>query len=128
MNETFYKRMFFVGALWNVVGGAFIVLATNWIFSMSGLTRPSPPLYYYAWIALFVTFGIGYYMVSRDPNNNRNIVLLGLIGKAIFSVIFLYNMFAYPGQVPMFFLVPVIGDLVFVVLFAMFLMGARQTK
>ena len=26
MNETFYRRMFLVSALWNIVGGAVLVL------------------------------------------------------------------------------------------------------
>ncbi len=126
MGETFYRRTFFVGALWNILGGAFIVLATNWIFSRQGLPVPHPPLYYHAWIALFVTFGIGYYMVWRDPYSNKNIVILGIIGKLAFAAIFLWNMQVYRSEVPRLFLIPVVGDLVFVVLYWMFLVIARD--
>jgi CDP-diglyceride synthetase len=126
MSELFYKRMFLIGALWNVLGGAFIVFATNWVFALDGLAPPSPPLYYQAWIALFLTFGIGYYLVYRDMYRNTAIVALGAVGKLAFSVVFVYNMASYPGQVPRFFLIPVIGDLVFVVLFLMFLKFARR--
>src|SRR3974377_1382854 len=108
MGETFYKRMFFVGAAWNVVGGGFIVLATNWIFGRQGLPVPHPPLFYYAWIALFVTFGIRYYMVYRSPYSNKNIVILGIIGKLAFSAVFIWNFLAYRGQVPTLFLIPVV--------------------
>jgi hypothetical protein len=125
LGEAFYKNMFLVGAVWNVLGGGLIVAATGWIFSRAGLRPPEPPLYYNAWIALFVVFGIGYYMVSRDLYRNKNIVVLGIIGKLAFSAIFIYNLISYPSQVPRFFLIPVIGDLVFVVLFGMFLGFAR---
>src|SRR3990172_6630105 len=86
----------------------------------------SPPAYYYSWIALFVTFGIGYLMVYRDMYKNKNIVILGIIGKFSFSVIFIYNMINYMGQIPLIFIVPVIGDLVFFVLFSKFLLFARS--
>ena len=127
MGEAFYRRMFLVGALWNVLGGAFVVLFTGRIFTLTGLTPPLPPLYYHSWIALFVTFGIGYFMVYRDPYANRNIVILGIIGKLSFSVIFIYNIIVFENQIPTLFLIPVIGDLVFVVLFWMFLRFARRT-
>ena len=126
MTENFYKRMFLIGALWNILGGAFIVYFSGWIFSLSDLTIPQPPAYYYSWIALFVTFGIGYLMVYRDMYKNKNIVILGIIGKLSFSVIFIYNMINYRGQIPLFFIIPVIGDLVFVVLFSKFLLFARS--
>jgi hypothetical protein len=128
MSETGYKRMFFIGALWNLLGGTVFILATRWIFDSAGLTPPSPPLYYYAWIALFMTFGIGYYLVSRDLYRNRDIALLGAIGKFVFSIVFIWNYIAYPGQVPRFFWVGVVGDLVFVVLFVMFLRFASKQK
>ena len=125
MSETAYRRMFLIGAIWNVAGGAFIIAATGWIFRSAGLTEPFPPLYYYAWIALFMTFGVGYYLVYRDMFRNRDIVLLGAIGKTAFAAVFLYDFAVYSGAVPRFFLFPVIGDLIFVVLFVMFLRFAR---
>jgi len=128
MTETGYERMFFIGALWNLVGGAFIILATRWVFASAGLTPPSPPLYYYAWIALFMTFGAGYYLVYRDLYRNRDIALLGAIGKLAFALVFIWNFIAYQAQVPRFFLIPVAGDLVFVVLFVMFLRFAGAKK
>ena len=33
MNETAYRRMFFVAALWNLGGGVFIIAATGWLFA-----------------------------------------------------------------------------------------------
>ncbi|MER3445383.1 MAG: hypothetical protein C4291_00460 [Candidatus Dadabacteria bacterium] len=127
MNESFYKRVFLIGALWNIVGGAFITLFAVWIFSTANLTPPQPPAYFHSWIALFVTFGIGYYMVYRDMYGNKNIVILGIIGKMAFAIIFIYNMITLRGQVPLFFLIPVIGDLIFAALFGMFLDFAKKT-
>ncbi len=126
MSESFYKKVFLIGALWNIGGGVVIVLFTGWIFASANLTPPQPSVYYYAWIALFVTFGIGYYMVYRDMYANKNLVILGIIGKLGFAAIFLAGIAAMPGQIPLFFLIPVIGDLVFVGLYGMFLNFAKK--
>ena len=121
MTEAFYKRVFFASALWNLVGGAFIIAATGWIFDSSGVAIPFPAAYYYTWTAMILVFGLGYYCVYRDMFRNRDIVLMGVIGKTAFSAVFLYYFVSYPGQIPVLFLIPIGGDLVFVVLFAMFL-------
>jgi hypothetical protein len=126
MNENFYKSVFLIGALWNIAGGVFITLFTGWIFSTANLTPPQPLAYYHSWIALFVTFGIGYYMVYKDMYGNKNIVFLGMVGKLAFAIIFLYYMLTFRGQIPLFFLIPVIGDLVFALLFGMFLGFAKR--
>jgi hypothetical protein len=128
VSGRFYRRMFLVAAGWNLGGGAFIVIATRWIFSSAGLQPPQPPLYYQAWIALFVTFGIGYYWVARDLERHRDIVKLGIIGKLAFAGIFIANLVVFKGQAPRFFLIPVVGDLVFVVLFWMFLRQAGTIR
>jgi tryptophan-rich sensory protein len=127
MNESLYKRVFLIGALWNIAGEAFITLFAGWIFSTANMTPPQPPAYFHSWIVLFVTFGIGYYMVYRNMYGNKDIVILGIIGKVGFAIIFIYNILAFKGQVPLFFLIPVIGDLVFAVLFGMFLDFAKKT-
>ena len=124
--EKFYRSVFLIGALWNLAGGLFIIVFTGWIFKLSGLTPPEPPTYYQSWIALFMTFGIGYYLAYRDMYLNKNIILLGMIGKLAFALDFIINMLIFNGQIPLFFLIPVIGDLVFAGLFASFLIFVRR--
>ena len=128
MTEAGYKRMLLWATIWNLAGGGMVPVATGWIFRFAGLPVPFPPAYYYSWIALFLTFGLGYYFVYRDMYRNRDIVLLGAIGKSGFAAVFIYNFIAYPHQVPSFFWIPVIGDLVFVVLFVMFLRFVNRSK
>jgi hypothetical protein len=117
MSEVFRSRLFLIGALWNLLGGVAIILGTGVIFGLAKLSPPMPEVYYYAWIALFMTFGIGYWMVSRDFENNRNIVILGIIGKVVFSIIFITQFFSSKGLIPPLFWIPVIGDLILALLF-----------
>jgi hypothetical protein len=126
MTETFYRRMFLVASVWNIGGGVVIASFGGLIFSRVGLSLPEPPAYFHSWIALFMVFGVGYYMVYRDMYSNKNIVILGILGKLGFAIIFAYNMIAYPNKIPLFFLAPLIGDLVFVALFLAFLNFARK--
>lgn len=128
MGERGYRRMFVIAAVWNLAGGVIIYAAAARIFATAGLGVPEPAAYFHSWIALFMTFGIGYYMVSRDLHGRRDIALLGIIGKLAFSVIFIAHMIATPGAIPALFLIPVVGDLIFVVVFAMFLRWERRAR
>ena len=115
-----------IAALWNLAGGAFILIATQWIFARAGLSVPEPRAYYDSWIALFMTFGVGYYMVYENMYANKNIAVLGIIGKLAFAAVFLYGLYGVKAQIPRFFIIPVAGDLVFVLLFWMFLSHAKR--
>lgn len=126
MNDKFYKIMFFLGALWNIVGGFLCIILPKQIFSISNLTPPEQVVYYQAWVALFVVLGIGFIMVSRDLYGNKNIVILGIIGKLAFATISYSNVLFFGQKVPIVFMIGAIVDLVFVVLFFMFLHYAKK--
>ncbi len=110
-----------VSALWNIVGGAVLVLLMPFVFGLSKLQPPDPPVWYYCWIALFVTFGIGVLSVYRDMYANKGFVPIGIIGKVSFSVIYLYFFLARPGEIPALILIGVVGDLIFSALYGSFL-------
>ncbi len=125
MLEKLFRKMFLLGAMWNFIGGVAAIFLTDWAFRRQGLVPPFPGNYYYSWIALFMTFGIGYFMVYRDMYGNKNIVILGIIGKLAFAGIFICYMTKYWGLIPHIFLIGVIGDLIFVLLYSMFLLYAK---
>jgi hypothetical protein len=51
------------------------------IFAWLGMKELSYPVLMYALLILVFVFGIGYYWVSRDINNNHDIVKLGFMEK-----------------------------------------------
>jgi hypothetical protein len=73
-------------------------------------------------------FFAGALCVYRDMFRNRDIVLMGAIGQTTFVAIFLYYFISYPGRIPVFFLIPIGGDLVFLVFFVKFLRFAQRTR
>jgi len=128
MNDRFFKWMFYLGAIWNVAGGVAILLLPDVLFTRQGLAAPDPAPYYHSWIALFMVFGVGYYMVARSPHENRNIVILGMVGKIAFAAIFVVHMVLHQDRIPSLFVIPVVGDLLFAFLFALFLVSGPDAR
>jgi hypothetical protein len=131
-SDKFYSRMFLISAIW------------NFYFSLSGLLLPqlnlklcygeevaidimnnfySYTLYNFQQSSILLV-GIGYYIVSRNVNKNHGLVLLGIIGKLFFFVYFSYMYFTMRTTTVSF--LAVIGDFIFSILFAYFLVQKRK--
>jgi hypothetical protein len=128
MGETFYRRMWFLATLYNVVGGILIFIFAGPVLGSAGQPVPEPPLYYQAWIAMFATIGVGYWFVYRNLYQNREIVIMGIIGKLAFATLCLINTFAYPGRIPLIFTLAALGDLTFAFFFWKFLSFQKQGR
>jgi tryptophan-rich sensory protein len=126
MTDRTYRRIFLVGALWNLLGAGLFFLFWRQAFALFQLAHPNYLAFFQAWLALAFVFGIGYYYVYRDLYENLNIVRLGIYGKTVFAVIFMYHV-VFSGFHPVF-LSGAIIDLIFVVLYARFLAYARTRK
>lgn len=126
MTERTFQRIFLGGALWNLIGAGLFFLFWRQAFAFFNLEPPTYLAFFQAWLALAFVFGIGYYYVSQDLYGNLNIARLGIYGKTAFSVIFIYHVI-FSGFHPVF-LSGVFIDLVFVVLYALFLVHARGRK
>lgn len=126
VTDRTYQRIFLVGALWNLFGAGSFFLLWRQAFAYFHLEPPHYLAFFQAWLALAFVFGIGYYYVSRDLYGNLNIVRLGIYGKTAFSAIFIYHVI-FSGFHPVF-LGGAFIDLVFVVLYGLFLAHARRRK
>jgi hypothetical protein len=120
--------MFLISALWNIAGGALLLLFMRQIFALSNVPLPDLPVWYFCWIALFVTFGIGVLSVYRDMYRNRAFVPIGIIGKVSFAIIYVYFFVTRPGQIPGFVLIGVVGDLIFSALYGAFLRFSAASR
>lgn len=113
------KAMFYIAAVFNFVAVALLLPATG-IAAMLGLT-PMPDNGMFNQIALLAIFGFGagYWMVARDPGQNRAVVILGLFLKL--GVVALAVMHYAAGSANLNMLMMVSGDLLFAFAFAYFL-------
>ena len=126
MTERTYRIIFLIGALWNLLGSGLFFLFWRQAFTLFQLAPPNYLAFFQSWLALAFVFGIGYYYVYRDLYGNLNIVKLGIYGKTLFAVIFMYHVI-FSGFHPVF-LSGAIIDVMFVILYVRFLAYARTRK
>lgn len=81
MSRAAARRWLYAAAIYNLVWGAFIVLAPTALFTWCDM---EPPRYVPIWqcVGMIVgVYGIGYGIAARDPDRHWPIVLVGLLGK-----------------------------------------------
>jgi len=119
--------MFIIGAFWNwILSLSFIILSIvdEMIFATFGITKPPTLFFLHALLILIFTFGIGYFIVGRDINNNSGIVILGIISKLAYFACNLIYLFI--GELTIIFVVLAFGDFVFAMLFIEFMLKYEQ--
>lgn len=125
--KDYYKYMFIIGAFWNwILSVSFIILSIvdETIFATFGITKPPTLFFLHALLILIFTFGIGYFIVGRDINNNSGIVILGIISKlAYFGCNLIY---LFMGDLTLVFVVLAFGDFVFAMLYIEFMLKYEQ--
>ncbi|MES2149316.1 MAG: hypothetical protein V4508_05930 [Pseudomonadota bacterium] len=113
------RALFYTAAIFNFLAVLLLLPATG-IATILGLT-PAPDNGVFNQIALLAIFGFGagYWMVGRDPSENRAVVVLGLFLKLGVVAIAAFHFVAGTANLNLFALVS--GDLLFALAFAGFL-------
>lgn len=115
---TFFKALFVISALWNLMGAIFGYFNTAYTFQGFFNRELSDPLYYAiyqgAWGTTLVYF-IGYSLVAYNPLKHTGIVIVGGIGKVGFAISLLK--FYLSGIAGSIVFVVIVGDFIFAVLF-----------
>ena len=124
--ETYYKKMFFIGALWNWSVSLSFALGYKILFPLFGMELPNYLVFFMMFLGLVFVYGIGYFWVSRDINKNHDIVRMGIIGKLIVFVALLWAW--VDGEVPVILVGAGIVDLIFTILFIIFLNTYKQME
>ncbi|MBI9092111.1 MAG: hypothetical protein JEZ12_23105 [Desulfobacterium sp.] len=111
-----YKRLFQAAAVWNIgLGGSLGLFYERLLPLLKMPEAITSPLFLSEVVALVITFGIGYYWVSRDFKGNIPIVKLGVIGKLLVFFTGLYWTTKNGCSLPVLALLS--GDFIFAVLF-----------
>lgn len=127
--KNYYKYLFLIGAIWNLVLGLmFIALSpfADSLFPTFGMEVPPSLIFCHGYFGIAFIFGIGYYLVARDINKNHGIVILGVLGKFYVVILFLiYFILGYTNFLPV---ALGIGDLIFACLFVEFLISFKKIE
>jgi len=128
--ERYYKSLFLVGGVWNIVvslslGMLALLVPSAW--ELFGMTVPPTLFFFNMMIGFVFVFGIGYIVVSRNINENHAIVILG----GVIAKLMVFAGCAVTvslGQAKAIMLVIGTVDLLFAILFVEFLNSVRKVK
>lgn len=118
-----HVKLFLIAAVYNFLGAIVPIVDPKGHFEVffKGTVTESPALMMINqafWVTVLF-FGIGYYMISRDPVRNRGIIWLGAMGKLY--VFGLWTWHYLTDLTAPFALVGATGDLIFACLFLLYL-------
>jgi hypothetical protein len=77
-------------AIYNILAGLHMLILRHETYKMIGMERPKIDFPMQLVGILVALFGVGYYMVARNPLENRNVLLLGFWSKFLGSCLGTY--------------------------------------
>jgi hypothetical protein len=121
-----WKYIFQLKAVINWIESLALLFADRWIRKLLGEKPLTNPEYLQLFVVLVFVIGIGYWWVSQDISRNREIVKLGIYAQSSVFVVLAYQTLV--GNVHPFYLIPGVIDLIFAILFGLFLYSYARTK
>jgi hypothetical protein len=109
------KTVFLIAALYDIILGIVFGLFFKLVYNSFGTELPNHAGYIQLAAAYIFTFGIGFYLVYKDPVRNQAIITLGVLMKLLFVVIVLGHLLI--DAVPAFYIPFALLDIVFLLLF-----------
>ncbi|MEM8530586.1 MAG: hypothetical protein AAGF95_07075 [Chloroflexota bacterium] len=114
----------YASTLYNALGAIGLALPEVF-YPIVGVPTPTHPLYQAVTIMTVVLFGIGYFWLAYTGHRDRTFLAIAALGKASFFGIFVVCWLG--GYVPWMAPLGASGDLVFAVLFGLWLWENRNT-
>jgi len=98
MNESFFRNLFRLAAIYNITVGTAVVLFPQTFFQLFNLPEINYS-YVMSGLGMFVgIYGYGFYLVSLDLRRNHHFAILGLVGKS-FGIVG-WGYYTYLGIIP----------------------------
>jgi hypothetical protein len=126
---NFFKVVFIVSAIWNLIGAVFGYFNTAYTFQLFFNKELIDPLifaiYKGAWGTTFIYF-FGYLIVAHNPLKHSGIVIVGGVGKIGFAIGLLQLYLAGIASSVVF--IVIIGDFIFMLLFIQYFYQLYKAK
>ena len=124
-HEKAYRNLFFIAALYDfILGAAFFFFLPFFFEEIYDMAAPLYPSLYQGGAAFVFVMGIGFYFVYRNMYRNVDIVKIGIAFKSVYTALALYYVFI--EDMPFFFSVFGVLDLIFIVFFIFFLRDFKR--
>ncbi len=126
--EKYYKYLFIGGAFFNWINGfSFLLLSIldPEVFLLFGSSKPPTLLFLHALLLLILTYGLGYFIVGLNIEENEGIVVLGIVSKL--SFFFCCLVYFLIGDIDVILVILATGDFIFACLFAEFLVFKKKS-
>ncbi|RUT02019.1 hypothetical protein DSM106972_060940 [Dulcicalothrix desertica PCC 7102] len=125
-NQTTWKYVFQLKAVINWVESVFLLLSDQWIRKSLNLEPLVNSEYSHLFLALVFVIGIGYWWVGQDISENFSIVKLGIYAQySVFSILAYHTIV---GNIHPFYLLPGVINLIFAILFTIFVYSSASPK
>ena len=122
--SSFFRGVFIAAAIYDGVLGLVFFFLYDPIFQLLQIPLPDNNSYIHITAAYIFVQGVGYWLVYRNPLRNLDLVKLGVVYKAIYSVVALYYL-VIGELIHAIFAWFAVCDVVFLALFVTFLAMAR---
>ena len=83
MRTRYARRVFAAAGFFNIVVGTSMFLAPLLTMRLLGIARPQSPLFMDMASWLILVLGTGYCLTALNPERNRDLMLVGAIGKLL---------------------------------------------
>ena len=125
--EKIFKIVFLLAAIYNVAWGAIVTIFPNLFFDIFKIERINYP-FLMSGIGMFVgVYGYSYYIVSRHPTKYPQLVIVGLLGKALGPIGWAYHV--YLNHIPAAtLLVNLFNDIIWIPFFIWYLIWINKQR
>ena len=124
-HEKAYQNLFIIAALYDfVLGLTFLFFLPFFFEEIFNIAVPNYPVFHQGGAAFVFVMGVGFYFVYLNMYRNVDIVKIGIIFKSVYTALAFYYVFI--ENMPWVFLVFGVLDLVFIMLFILFLRAFKR--
>ena len=93
MKEGYYKGLYLVAALYDIILGFGFLLFYKTIYNVLGMNLPPNPAYLSLCAMLIGLYGILLFMIYQDPKSSRKMIIYSSLIKFGFVAVVLYYWF-----------------------------------
>lgn len=125
-NSMTWKYVFLLKAAINWVESVVLLFADGSIRELLNQKPVANPEYSQLFFGLVIIIGIGYWWVGNDISRNHDIVKLGIYAQCSVFLVLAYHTLV--GNIHPLYLIPGVIDLLFAILFGLFLYSYNRNK